>query len=1091
MTLHSSSKTPNQEQEKAIFHKGGKLLSAGAGSGKTFVLIEHLIHLITDLKNKEKSENWGKRIASELSKTVLMTFTKKAAGEMSVRMMRRVDEIILNINQDDFPSDYKYWTLVRQNLSYFNITTIHGFCHRLLRMGFWSNFPQEINLVSGLEHKDKIQKIFEQWLETKKSTLDAVFLASSDSLLLTMCEIFSSPELRVLWSNPQKKLTANEEIDQFFTQLIEIKNYQTFFETEIELSTSEKDKSKKWHELLASFDIVMRENGIINSANYKRYGDYFSLLERFPASSAKEITSNQKIQIEYIKELREDLKDFAEDLEALSSNYQVYQKWVETIYDSFQYINLHYFEVDGFSFSDLEFYVLEGLKDQDVVSKIKENFSYFIVDEFQDTSFVQFEILKKLMGDDPEKIFCVGDRKQAIYGFRGGELQVFSDCSNLLGQSNNYYLKNNFRSSAGIISYNNDLFGKVFPLGLKFKGSDPHSVEMEPQVAPTSNELEAKGGVFAIEAEVIGDIKTLNLDQLESIILKEHIDTLLQDPSCKSICILYRKLKPSAFLLELLLTNEIAFGAQVKVNYAEDPLINIFVYLLEIYLNRNNNTKSSSSMFLLKTLLNIIDVQTDIDSHIEQFCMDTQLMGLRLAFTKFLSANAISNSLHEQNAELISAICKITHDDAMKAYCLLKSDDGNDYSFEMINGGTEKSNGKRITIMSAHASKGLEFDAVLLGGVHTNGRYSGMRNLVGKWPHSFKWKKSFDQKHFFKSPFYYLESMILALKDFSESKRLLYVACTRAVKHLAYVDLWYLEKGVEKKKLFENENSWIQAMRLGECEKLETLANGTEVDTNEISLIQRDSMGIVVNKQAPALGLISELSVTRLATIANCPFKFYLQNICKIEVEKNSSFRAEASEDDEEEIEIFHSSKKRGTAVHDYLSKFFLKQITLNQVPAEEKEKISWAYQLASKFTDDYDIVSEKMIKFSFFGQMISGTPDLVFINNMQKIVVWDFKTGLRDSENESSYWFQLMCYGYAYAKKIRLSEDSKIELSLLYLDQSDVVTKTFSVEEITQLLFTSWRKTEFLNQVNREHCAQCEYSSICRKGENSTHFSN
>jgi ATP-dependent helicase/nuclease subunit A len=87
-------RTPNEEQQKAIYHGGGKLLSAGAGSGKTFVLIEHLIYLLSEVQKKSTSSEWNKQISSELSKIVLMTFTKKAAGEMSVRMMKRIEEII-------------------------------------------------------------------------------------------------------------------------------------------------------------------------------------------------------------------------------------------------------------------------------------------------------------------------------------------------------------------------------------------------------------------------------------------------------------------------------------------------------------------------------------------------------------------------------------------------------------------------------------------------------------------------------------------------------------------------------------------------------------------------------------------------------------------------------------------------------------------------------------------------------------------------------------------------------------------------------------------------------------------------------------
>ncbi|MFA6238788.1 MAG: UvrD-helicase domain-containing protein [Bacteriovorax sp.] len=1075
----SEKKVPNPEQEKAIFHSGGKLLSAGAGSGKTFVLIEHLIYLLSQIQSKTPAEDWNKLISSELSKIVLMTFTKKAAGEMSVRMMKRVENL-LSVDNDD-SDNLKFWSLVHRNLSSLNITTIHGFCHRLLRMGFWNEFPAEINLVSSIEHKAKIQKLFDKWFKENNESLESIFLASSDSLLKAMIEIFSSPELRVLWISPKRILNANDEIDEFFAQLLDVTGYKDLFQKEIDLTASEKEKSKKWFELLIQFNEVKNNFGMINSGNFNLYNDFFKTISRFPITNSKEILPGQKLILSQIRELKEDLKNLSEDLTALMDNFEIYKKWVVTIANLFQYIDSRYFEVDGFSFSDLEYYALKGLKQAEVLSKVQESFSYFIIDEFQDTSFIQFEILKTLIAGKSEKIFCVGDKKQAIYGFRGGELQVFSECAELLGSANNYHLKNNFRSLSSIIDFNNILFEQVFPLGLKFEGSDPHGVEMETQIIPATSKSSAsqKGEIKILHTEITGDRSDMDLDYLESLRLGQHVKQLVEHGECRSICILYRKLKPSEMLLEYLLENELAFSAQIKIQYADDPLINIFLFLIEFELNRNDPKKKESTIVMLRTLLSIIGSLSFDLSLLDLFSEDQKLLGLRLAFHKFICSLGISNSLHGQNSELIDAVCRLTKEDKTKIYHLLRNDEDGDYACDMMSGEAVNGN-QRIVIMSAHASKGLEFDAVLLAGVHTNGRYNGMKDHIGKFPHSFKWKKSFDQKRFYKSPFYHLEAQILALKDFSESKRLLYVACTRAVKHLAYVDLWTVEKEAPK-DLYLYDNSWIQALRLVSSQREEGQLCNVEQKRVNISLLQKDPLGIMVQSENISLGLISELSVTRLATIADCPFKFYLQNICKIEGGcKPHNFN---ELDDEVQDEDFYSSKKRGTEVHSYLSRLFLNQIQISDLPEKEKEKILWALKLAESFRTKYEVISERMIKFSFFGQMISGTPDLIFVSGDEDLVVWDFKTGIRNPENEESYWFQLMSYAFAYANLKQFTPDKKLEISLLYLDQTEIVSKNFSVNEITQILFSFWKKTEFLNQVNPKHCSHCDYSNICRKG--------
>ena len=89
-------------------------------------------------------------------------------------------------------------------------------------------------------------------------------------------------------------------------------------------------------------------------------------------------------------------------------------------------------------------------------------FSFFIIDEFQDTSNVQFQIIEKLCLKRFENLFVVGDEKQAIYRFRGGEISLFSYVKTLL--KNNLTLTDNYRSHASIISFNNEFSKSTFPL---------------------------------------------------------------------------------------------------------------------------------------------------------------------------------------------------------------------------------------------------------------------------------------------------------------------------------------------------------------------------------------------------------------------------------------------------------------------------------------------------------------------------------------------------------------------------------------------------------------------------------------------------
>ena len=1073
--MSNTVKTPNAEQLVAINHLGGKILSAGAGSGKTFVLIEHIITWLDHLRIQIPSSDWAQAIPFKLPKIVLMTFTKKAAGEMSIRMMKRIDDLCSNIEDE---KEKEFWIIVRQYLSMMNITTISSFCHQLISQGYFTEIDHDIQILSNVEFKNKISNLFNLWFISRTENLNQVFEANSTALIGAMIEIYNSPELRLMWKEPLVKTSAEKELAEYIEKMINDFELREIFENTLDINLDAKEKG---YLFLKSYEDLKSKVGVFSSNTFKQYASWAVNLERLP-TAVKSMSVDQKFALEKLKELVTELRNIKVDFINFIDHYDTYWSWVETFKEIYNFIDKFYFMEKGFAFSDLEYFVCTGLRNNQIREKIKNNYDYFIVDEFQDTSSVQYEIIKHLMGDNHQRLFCVGDKKQAIYGFRGGELLVFNQCSELLGRDNTIWLKNNFRSDGKVINFNNNFFKMIFPLGDGFEGLDLSTVVMEEQTIPEAKF--SKGEVERIRTEITGlsSDKKLDLDFYEAEALFEKIKVLLERPDIESVCVLYRKLRPSSFLLDLLTANGIAFSAQVKVEYGEDPIINLFLRAIELKLNSHDPAKLASTHFLMNSLLEVLQLPVNAKEIEEKFLGDLEILGLRLAFHKLTYTLGISNSQYQENSKLIDSICRVCNEDLIKVFYLLSSESEEQYSLELMNGAMAK----RVIIMSAHASKGLEFDAVLLGGIHNNGIQMGKTDTVGKLPKSFRWKKAYNQKKFYKSPTYYLEAEMDRAKEFSESKRLLYVACTRAVKYLAWIDLWATIEGKEK-ILSTGSNHWIKAMRLASNEsaifseselKISGVVDRKDV---EIPLILKDSLGIISLSKAGHLGIFAETSVTKLAQLTQCPFKFYLSNICKITPPalENRSF---AIGDDEENIEAeenFYSSKERGIKVHDILSKLILEKITLKDVSSDEREKIEWTLKEAQEISKNKNIISEKQIKFSLFGQMISGTPDLVFEND-DELVVWDFKTGLRDEESEASYWFQLMCYGYAYANLKHFTPEKMIPLTLIYLDQKKLVTQNLTLAQISQILFENWAKTESLNQVNLNYCSRCDYSPIC-----------
>ena len=204
---------------------------------------------------------------------------------------------------------------------------------------------------------------------------------------------------------------------------------------------------------------------------------------------------------EGIKKFKKFITSSWEDYLAYEENYDsIVLPWMKAIKDLVGFIDQNYMNIPGITFADLEYYVLLGVRDPEVSIRILANYNYFIIDEFQDTSFVQFEIIEKIIAEDYSKIFCVGDIKQAIYGFKGGEIKVFQKCAQMVPKV--LQLSNNYRSNPNIINMNNDLFDFTFNLGLGFKGKDFDPVEVVYQKVPEGVNHSSSGELYRLDTQL-------------------------------------------------------------------------------------------------------------------------------------------------------------------------------------------------------------------------------------------------------------------------------------------------------------------------------------------------------------------------------------------------------------------------------------------------------------------------------------------------------------------------------------------------------------------------------------------------------------
>ena len=1047
-------RTPNDEQRNAIKCRGNVLLSAGAGSGKTYVLVEHVVFLATEfIIDKKQYSDWNDfshKIKRYFAGIVLITFTRKSTSEIRLRMKKRMEEKAMEKGAEKLA-----WEKVLDALPLLTISTIHGFCSLLLRQGFFPGFGSGFEIMNAIETRKKIEKLFVEWFDIgKENEKDyEVVAANKNAIVNGLVKIFNDPVLRNAWKNFTVK---DVSLHSFVNEYLSITGIDEVFKKRMTVTIE--GKPKKWELLLNDFCELSNDYGLGTIDGIEAYSQLLNSY-RMPSSVGEEF----KETIKKIKQLKEFLKNYKDDLIAFEKHGNEMKQWTGLFRDIFEYIEKHYRREPKMSYSDLEYYCFEGLtKDKKIAENIHQSYQYIIVDEFQDTSHIQFEIIKRIVKGDYTRLFCVGDEKQAIYGFRGGEIGVFEECRERV--TNNLELAFNYRSERTVVEFNNRFFSALLDCGDSFGNIDVG----ENRVCQKTGREGDNG--LVLRREIVTSDKDADVEIVEARKIFDLICEMKNSGETKEIAILYRKLAPSKILMESLIQKKIPFVAQVKIPYGEDVIIGLCMTLLEFCLAYEQGKKTLEKLidypkFMVLSYLNLMGLSepADVVSLLDKFLVSVRLYGFESAFHRFIYNLGISNSNYSHNIKFIKDLYGMYGEDWEGVYGALKRSSGQKYSMD-IHFGERSENEMKIFIMTVHASKGLEFENVILGGINSVGKGSGEDNYIGRHPAAIKWKASPAQKKPFRSPELILEKYFSLQKDFAESKRLFYVACTRAVR-----GLYWMEVLVDKKKV--NEKSWVAPLRrwcgMGLANDINYKEESLEDEGGDGRAVASSAIwGVVEKGVEKSSAILSEISVSGFVSVTQCPRKFYLQNICRFP--KESIF---SHSDGEGPV----SSAARGVALHEKISTMIRERDS--EIQGDE-EILAWVRVALEPFYQrGAEVFSEIPVKFSLGGQVVSGTADLVtFERSKGQLEVWDFKTGRPDE----AYWFQLLCYAYGFALKYALADGNPIGMAIAYLDKKNIIKKTMSFSQIQEEIRRAREKMEHLNQVNKEHCPSCSYRHLC-----------
>jgi len=738
---------------------------SSAGSGKTTTLVKEYLKLT--LKNPGNFRH-----------ILAITFTNKAANEMKSKIIESLQDISTGqLSKSNYPEIMQETNLLAEQITHragqllsliihnydeFAVSTIDSFVHRIVR-----TFASDLKLPQGFEviidKDDLIPFIVEDIYD--KLGHDNAFTEILIRFVMTQVENEKSYDLtKNLSEFIEKQLQETGQEDAGGLENIPPAEFlQNIQKLRISVHSAKEAIQKQARK---SLEIVADAGLTVDDFYHGKKGiaGYFKKLSEWP-SALKDLLPNSYV----IKAIEEDiwcsasksigiktridgiaplLKESLEAIREKISFYAIRRLVFNNIYEMALIGEIRQL-FEGFTERTRKVHISEfnkrihreiaGQPVPFIYERLGRRYRYFLIDEFQDTSVLQWDNLLPLVEESlagGHFNMVVGDAKQAIYRFRNGEVEIFTHLPHLYGLeespeniqreqtlARNYVqkdLKINYRSREEIIRFNNDFFSFS---GKSLTGGFGEVYDGVEQQVPQAKKK--KGGYVAIDfipSENAADFKVKRLDKIRMIV--EEVSA--KDYPLKDICILTLDNKSAAEIAAHLLQHNIPVVSSGSMLLTHSPKVRLTVAFMKLMTENNNR------LFFAEFLTNLLWVQ-GVGEKFHTLYREAiaQADPLSFVLNKFgltISAPEIlrTHSVYEVAAEVIRSLTNTSTPDIFLQFFL-------DFIFEKeltYNGSLpafiqlweEKKSKESIVlpegmeavqVMTAHKAKGLKFGVVI------------------------------------------------------------------------------------------------------------------------------------------------------------------------------------------------------------------------------------------------------------------------------------------------------------------------------------------------------------------------------------------
>lgn len=735
-----------------------KIYNASAGSGKTYTLVKEYLILLLGSPRRDAYKN-----------ILAITFTNKAVGELKSRIIENLhslsktdlspkeqallEDLSASLQMPENSIQAKSRGLLKHiihNYASFEVSTIDGFTHRVLR-----TFARDLGLPLNFEVELRTDEVLNEAVDRliSKAGKDKALTKVLVSFVLSKTDDDKSWDIARDLFAIGKLLT--QETSQRFLDILKASDISDFKNLAKEIKKQRQDLEGEVIKLTNEFFSLLEKNDLDNSCFSGAYcpkfflklqkGDFnvkFSagwqlnladkpLYSKSVAADKRDILDQLQPQIvELYEQVKRGITKI-QFLEAVEKNL-VPLSLLSAIQSQIEEIKA---ENSMVLISEFNATIGKAVKDQPapfIYERLGDRYRHYFIDEFQDTSKLQWENLiplvdNTLSGGHPEGEFgsltLVGDAKQSIYRWRGGKAEQFMElCQKRhpfsIEDVEMLVLPRNYRSAKTIVNFNNSFFRFASDFFL----NETHQDLFLKSSQETVSDKEGYVNISFIEAENASEEMEVYPQRVLEIIGE------VQDRGLplSGICILTRTRRESIAVANHLSENSVAVISAESLLLARSPKVQFIIAVLQYCLDPGDKTLRFEILdHLLNSGLEVKNefefLMANIELEGEQFFRALNNYGI-----SFSTEKATSVSVYEAVEYIIRAFSLKANSDAYLQFFLdfvyeVSNKEGSGF-FAFLEQWERKKDELSIVvpqgedavqIMTIHKAKGLEFPVVI------------------------------------------------------------------------------------------------------------------------------------------------------------------------------------------------------------------------------------------------------------------------------------------------------------------------------------------------------------------------------------------